>query len=146
MYKFGKRSRTNLSTCHKDLQLIFNVVIQYFDCTVICGHRSVEEQQEIYAKGRTKPGNIVTHVDGVNKKSKHNHDPSMAVDILPYPIDWERTDQMRYFAGHVMATANLLYAQGIITHKVRWGGDWKRTNLVKPNRFQDLPHFELVKP
>ena len=70
----------------------------------------------------------------------------MAVDAVPYPIDWNDTNRMRFFAGFVMGVAARLYHEGLITHKVRWGGDWDRDTDVKDNRFQDLPHFELVSP
>jgi peptidoglycan L-alanyl-D-glutamate endopeptidase CwlK len=43
MAKFSKRSKDNLATCHEDLQTLFNEVIQYTDCIVICGHRGEEE-------------------------------------------------------------------------------------------------------
>lgn len=146
MPHFSKISKARLATCHGDLHLIFKEVIRDFDCTIVCGHRSVSEQQELYAQGRTKPGKVVTHVDGVNKKSKHNSLPSMAVDAVPYPINWNDTDRMRYFAGFVMGTAARLYHEGLITHHLRWGGDWDRDTEVKDNRFMDLPHFELVSP
>ena len=38
---------------------------------VVEGVRTTKRQQEHYAKGRTKPGKIVTHADGVRKKSDH---------------------------------------------------------------------------
>jgi len=28
---------------------------------------------------------------------------------------------------------------------IRWGGDWNMDTYVKDQRFNDLPHFELVK-
>jgi len=49
-------------------------------------------------------------------------------------------------AGYVMGIAKLMYDQGLITHHLRWGGDWDRDTEVNDNRFQDFPHFELVKP
>ncbi len=51
---------------------------------------------------------------------------------------------MTYFAGFVMATAKQLKDKGLITHDMRWGGDWDRDTEVKDNVFQDYPHFELV--
>ena len=146
MPTYSKTSKARLATCHVDLQTIFKNVIFDFDNTIVCGHRTVDEQQELYAQGRTEPGSIVTHVDGINKKSKHNEWPSMAVDAVPYPIDWNDTDRMRYFAGFVMGVAARLYHEGVITHRLRWGGDWDRDTEVKDNPFQDLPHFELISP
>lgn len=64
--------------------------------------------------------------------------PSNAVDIAPYPIDWNDRERFTYLAGHVKMAAHML---GI---KVTWGGDWNNNNEVKDNNFDDLPHFELT--
>ena len=54
MYKFGKRSRGNLSTCDEKLQEVFNEVIKYVDCSILEGHRSEERQEQLYKEGKTK--------------------------------------------------------------------------------------------
>jgi len=128
--KFSQRSKDNLATCHHDLQRLFNRVIQTFDCTVIEGHRSVERQKELFDKGFSK-------IDGINKKSKHNYTPSMAVDVVPYPIDWNDTDRMYFFGGYVKGIA---HSMGI---KIRFGGDWDSDTKVNDQSFIDLPHFEI---
>lgn len=143
MNKWSKTSKDRLVTCHPELILLFNTVLPYFDCTVLEGHRSVERQKELYAQGRTTPGAIVTHVDGINKKSKHNEKPSMAIDIVPYPVNWKDTNRMYHFAGFVKATALMLQRSGLMKHEVRWGGDWDNDTEVDDQSFMDLPHFEL---
>jgi len=135
MPKFGTRSLRNLSECHIDLQVLFREVIKHFDCTVICGHRSEADQTAAYNKGNSK-------VKFPN--SKHNSLPSMAADVVPYPIDWDDTNRMRYFAGVVMGIAAMLKAQGKITHTVRAGIDWDRDTQTNDQTFIDLPHFELI--
>lgn len=135
MPKFGKRSTTNLEEAHKDLQTVFNEVIKYFDCSVIDGHRGEKEQNEAFHKGKSKLK---------YPQSKHNKEPAMAVDVVPYPINWKDVDRMRYFAGYVMGIANLLKNRGIIDHALRWGGDWDKDTEVNDNKFQDFPHFELI--
>jgi peptidoglycan L-alanyl-D-glutamate endopeptidase CwlK len=67
----------------------------------------------------------------------------MAVDVMPYPINWNDITRIYYFAGFVKAIAEVLYAQGHITHKVIWGGDWNNDMRFNDNNFDDLPHFEL---
>ena len=129
MPAFGARSRERLASCHPDLQRLFNEVVKGFDCAVIYGHRTVEEQQDLYAQGRTKPGKIVTKLDGVSKRSKHNESPSLAVDVVPYPIDWDDLDAFRDLADHTKRVARDL-GIGVV-----WGGDW--------SRFRDYPHWEL---
>ena len=128
MPRFGRRSRKNLETCHEDLQELFNEVIKFFDCTVIQGHRGKEEQNKYFDEGKSK----VKYPNG-----RHNANPSNAVDVVPYPIDWKDTDRMYYFAGFVKGIA---YKMGI---PIRWGGDWNDNTEVKDTNFKDLPHFEL---
>lgn len=129
MPSFGKSSQDKLATCDPRLQKVFNEVIKYFDCTVIEGHRGEEAQNKAFAEGKSK----LKYPQG-----KHNKIPSLAADVLPYPIDWNDTNRMRYFAGFVVGIAATM---GI---KLRWGGDWNQNTELKDNSFNDLPHFELV--
>jgi peptidoglycan L-alanyl-D-glutamate endopeptidase CwlK len=128
MPRFGKRSKKRLATCDDRLQDLFKEVIKYFDCTVIQGHRGEAEQNQAYDAGRSK----LRYPDG-----KHNADPSKAVDVAPYPIDWSDRDRFHYFGGFVLGIASQI---GL---KIRWGGDWDRDTEVKDNKFDDLPHFEI---
>jgi hypothetical protein len=137
MPKFGTVSSKNLATCDERLQKLFNEVVRHFDCTVVEGHRSVARQQALFAQGRTAPGAIVTQLDGVNKKGKHNYSPSKAVDVVPYPVNWNDHERMTYFAGFVKGIA----AQMGLT--VRWGGDWDGDTETSDENFRDLPHFEV---
>lgn len=129
MYRFSKRSQTNLHECHEDLQRLFYEVINHYDCAIIKGHRGRQEQNEAYASGRSKLK---------FPESKHNKKPSLAVDAVPYPIDWMDMDRFYYFGGFVKGIAA---AMGI---KIRWGGDWDGDNSFRDQTFHDLPHFELV--
>ena len=95
---------------------------------MLCGHRGEKEQNEAYDRGNSK----VRFPDG-----RHNAQPSNAVDVTPYPVDWEDLDRMNYFAGIVKGIA---YIKGI---PIRWGGDWNDNTDLKDNSFDDLPHFEL---
>lgn len=129
MPKFGKASLDKLATCDDRLQRVFNEVIKYFDCTVIEGHRGEAAQNKAFAEGKSK----LKYPQG-----KHNKTPSLAADVLPYPIDWNDTNRMRYFAGFVVGIAA---SMGIT---IRWGGDWNQNTELKDNSFNDLPHFELA--
>lgn len=126
MPKFGDRSKRNLASVDENLQRLFNEVVKHWDCSVICGLRTTEEQQALYAKGRTEEGKIVTYADGVRRRSKHQD--GVAVDVVPYPIAWEDVIGMREFGQFVKGVA---VGMGI---DIEWGGDWK---------FTDLPHFQL---
>lgn len=137
MPSYSETSKDRLSTCHPDLQKIFHAVVKDFDNTIIEGHRGQEKQDRMKQEGKSQ-------VSWPN--SKHNENPSMAVDAVPYPVDWEDHERMMYFAGYVIGVAVQLFGEGRISHRVRWGGDWDRDTEVKDNRFRDLAHFELYRP
>lgn len=83
--------------------------------------RSVKEQNDLYAQGRTKPGNIVTNAKG--GYSMHNY--GLAFDIAIKKngtIVWD--DQKLYAkAGEIGNSLGL-----------EWGGSWRS--------FKDYPHFQ----
>lgn len=130
MPNFGKSSQENLKQSHTDLQRLFNEVIKYYDCTVICGHRDKESQNKAVLEGKSKLK---------YPQSKHNSMPSMAVDVVPYPIDWNNLKRFYHFGGFVLGLAAQM---GI---NIRWGGDWDKDYDITDEKFIDLPHFELVK-
>lgn len=135
MPRFSQASLSKLSTCHIDLQVLFFEVIKSFDCTIIVGYRNEADQERAFSEGKTK----LHWPDG-----KHNRLPSMAVDVAPYPIDWNNSNRMYWFAGYVMGIAQKLKDEGKITHAVRFGGDWNSDKDITDNKFQDLVHFELI--
>lgn len=146
MYKFSDKSKEKLLTCHKDIQVIMNEVIKVYDFTVLEGHRTKEKQQEYYAKGLSK-------LDGVNKKSKHQSSPSMAIDIMPYaknfnPFTNRKVGEKSFYflAGLIYSVSERLYKEDKINHKIRWGGNWDGDKYFDDQSFFDLPHFELIKP
>ena len=71
MNEFSESSLSKLRTVHQDLQTVFLEVVKEFDCSVLSGIRTEDEQAALYRKGRSEPGEIVTYRDGVNKRSKH---------------------------------------------------------------------------
>ena len=128
MPHFGRTSKKRLKTCDEDLIFLFEEVVKYFDCSVLEGHRGKRLQNKYFKEGKSK----LKFPDG-----NHNKKPSKAVDVAPYPIDWDDRERMTYFAGFVKGMASAL---GI---PIRWGGDWNSDTQVKDNNFDDLPHFEL---
>ena len=126
MPNFGRISKARLATCHPDIQKLFNEVIKHFDCVIIEGNRDPARQQQLVEEGKSRTLN-----------SKHLHNPSLAVDVAPYPVNWSDTNRMRYFAGVVQGVA---LQMGI---KIRWGGDWNQDTEVSDNTFNDLVHYEL---
>src|SRR6185312_8627115 len=115
MPKFSQESFSKLSTCHQDLQVLFYEVIKYFDCTILEGYRNQEDQEAAFAHGQTK----LHYPDG-----KHNSQPSMAVDVAPYPPNFDDEKLFIWFGGYVLGIAQRLKEEGKMTHSVRWGGSW----------------------
>ena len=128
MAKFGKKSRERLATCDPRLQKVFNEVIKHIDCSVLEGHRGEERQNKLLKEYKTKVA---------YPKGRHNASPSLAVDVVPYPIDWHDRERFHLFSGFVLGMAR---GMGIT---LRWGGDWNMNFEVDDNRFDDFPHFEL---
>ncbi len=131
MPRFGKRSRERLKGVDGRLIEILEEVVKYFDITVIEGKRSQERQNQLVKEGKSKT-KFGLHVMG------------KAVDIAPYPIDWDARDDFHYLGGFVLGIANRL------GYKIRWGGDWNASSLfkgkrtTKDNTFDDLVHFEIL--
>lgn len=128
-YKFGDSSRARLETCHPLLQEICEEAIKQVDFSVICGYRTKEEQDQAIADKASK-------VEYPN--SMHNQMPSLAVDIAPYPIDWDNTTRFAHLIGIVRGIAAM---KGI---KIRTGSDWDTDGDITDHKFMDWPHFELV--
>lgn len=87
---------------------------------IVQGLRTIEEQNTLYAQGRTKPGNIVTNAKG--GQSWHNR--GVAVDIAFINPD-----------GSVDFNVSEALAKLGEEAGLEWGGRW--------TSFQDKPHFQL---
>jgi len=128
MAHFGKRSREKLDTCDDRLKMLFDRVVEKFDCSVLEGHRDQARQDMLFDMEQSK-------VKFPN--SRHNGFPSRAVDVAPYPIDWENRERFVLFAGYVLGIAREMDLP------IRWGGDWDQDWDTKETRFFDAPHFEI---
>ena len=117
-YKLGTRSLQNLSGVHPDLVAVVKLAISITeqDFTVIEGIRNINRQRELYKAGKSTTMNS-RHITG------------HAVDMVPWPVDWNDLERFE-----VMAEAMKQAAEELDIPLV-WGGDW--------NSFYDAPHFEL---
>lgn len=117
------------------------IKITNIDFGISEGFRTVKRQQECYKKG-------LSTKDGIVNKSKHNYSPSLAVDIYPYyggKAKWD-TEHLCYLAGIIHTVSKLLFEQGKITHRIRWGGNFDMDGIILIDQsFDDCPHFELIK-
>ena len=100
----------------------------------VSGVRGDKEQFELWQQGREKPGKIVTHLDGVKKRSRHQvavdgpwKGTGCAVDVCflddKCNACWD--DTMPWALLGTLAKAN-----GLV-----WGGDWPK--------LRDRPHLEM---
>ena len=89
-----------------------------FDLRITDGHRTPQEQDYIYAQGRTRPGRIVTYA----KANQSLHNFKCAIDVVDkkkgYDIDWNKLGKIGESCG------------------LEWGGRW-----TKP---VDKPHFQYT--
>lgn len=102
-----------------------NLEAQGITIIVVQGLRTIEEQDALYAKGRTTPGKIVTNARG--GQSWHNY--GCACDCAPLnpdgSIDWNASHPQ----WKAMEAAGM--AVGLVS-----GANWVR--------FVDAPHFQLT--
>lgn len=151
MPKYGKRSLANRAQAHPDLQKLCDRVVEIIDNTVVYGQRTPEVQWELFKIGRSvKPGrdgdvaddweitgDVVTYKDGYEKLSRHNYDPSLAVDLMPYPIPKDKLELHRQM-GQVVGVAKAVYYQmkkdGELDCEITFGADWIT--------FRDYPHIQ----
>src|SRR3990167_11487713 len=93
---------------------------------ISCTFRSCVAQYDLYQMGRTKPGKIVTHFDGLTRLSVHNIFPSKAIDVYIHQ------------AGKVLAIWDFDAFEPLKNladkYSLIWGGNWKK--------FADRPHLE----
>lgn len=120
MPAFSAISKERLATCAPELQTLFNDVIELRDCSILVGHRCQADQDIACAAGKSK---------APWPTSKHNSEPSQAVDVAPYPIMWGDIAGFKEFSGFVKERAAAL---GIA---IRWGGDFIS--------LKDYDHWEL---
>ena len=88
---------------------------------VISGLRTYDEQNDLYAQGRTKPGKIVTNARG----GRSNHNFGIAFDIGVFEGGQYLDESPKYKAVGVLG----------MDLGLEWGGNWKT--------IQDEPHFQL---
>ncbi|AEJ81402.1 endolysin [Erwinia phage vB_EamM-Y2] len=126
--KLGAASQARLNSVRMDLRRVCLKAFETltFDVTVIEGVRDQKRQAQLFAEGKTK---VMTS----------RHMSGNAVDMAPYPVDWNDTERFVILAHHMFAAAKEL---GIT---IRWGGNWSRIdeNQKPPSSFVDMPHFEL---
>jgi peptidoglycan L-alanyl-D-glutamate endopeptidase CwlK len=116
-YRLGSKSLGKLEGVHPDLVDVVKqaITISEQDFSVGEGLRSVARQRELVDTGKSTT---------MNSRHLTGH----AVDLFPYPVNWD----WAYFypiADAMNQAARHLHVD------LEWGGDWKS--------FPDGPHFQL---
>lgn len=102
--------------------LIEALAAQGHTVEVVQGLRTFAEQDALFAKGRTAPGQVVTKARG----GQSNHNYGLAVDLCPFVGGQPQWNDNQ---GFIRIGAEAV-KQGL-----EWGGNWKK--------FIDKPHVQL---
>lgn len=146
-FTFSNTSLARLATCHPDIQKVIRKTMEItgMDFIVLEGERTKEQAYINWGKGRTvaelaakgvpakyaqpklkKVTQVSTPLASKHVKQKDGY--AHAVDIAPYPIDWENITEFEKLIGIVKKAAAL------VNVKLAYGTDWK---------MKDYPHIEL---
>jgi peptidoglycan L-alanyl-D-glutamate endopeptidase CwlK len=119
----SRLSKVNPELASRIRAMAADLKAQGIDIRVTDSLRTVEEQNDLYAQGRTKPGNIVTNAKGGS--SYHNY--GLAVDIVPM-VNGKANYNVSADTWNKIGAAGKKYG-------LEWGGDFK--SIV------DKPHFQM---
>ena len=139
-YTLSNRSLNNLTSVHPALVKVVKRALEITeqDFVVIEGIRTQARQDELWAQGRTNPGPIVTWTKNASSHGVHADGFGYAVDIAPYPIDWNDLKKFDAISKAMFAAAEELGVQ------LRWGADWDMDGKPRERGESDSPHFELA--
>jgi peptidoglycan L-alanyl-D-glutamate endopeptidase CwlK len=125
------QSKIHFDTLNPDAKPIFEEFLRLchdkFNVQITSGSRTAEEQDELYAIGRTKTGKIITNAKG--GQSAHNY--GMAIDVVVLNRDGE-CDWRPETYGMLWTLAK---EAGLDKKGLSWAGEWKS--------FKEAVHFDL---
>lgn len=134
-----KISQDRIALLHPKVRNEVNLILNHINTTCLTGRakarvaqglRTFAEQDDLYAQGRSKSGQVVTNAKG--GQSMHNY--GLAVDIVLI-IDGKVAswDVVKDWDGDKQADWMEVVA-AFKRYGWSWGGDWRS--------FKDMPHFE----
>lgn len=155
-FVLGAKSLRNLERVHPKLAAVVKraIKISTVDFMVLEGVRSKEQCWVNYGKGRTavqcqsagvpakyaqpQASKVTWLRDPLNSKHCIQADGfGHAVDLVPYPIDW---NDLRKFDAIAAAMKQAAKECGVT---VRWGADWDNDGKPREKGETDSPHFEI---
>lgn len=150
----SKRSNDALAGVSHDLVKVVVRALELSaqDFMVLEGVRKERRQHELYGQGRTAEELRAVGVDPSlarpslkpvtwTLKSKHfvqEDGCGHAVDLVPYPLDWNTISKFDAIADAMMQAADEL---GV---KIRHGADWDMDGKRREKGESDSPHYELA--
>ena len=120
MPSLSSASRQRLDGAHPLLRELFLAVADRAAIEVLDSQRGRSAQERAFALGHSR-----AHFG----QSAHNWSPSIALDVVPAPLDWTDLKRFRALAALVKEEAKARHIP------LAWGGDW--------SRLKDMPHYEL---
>lgn len=150
-YKLSQRSLDRLKGVDERLVKVVKRAIELspIDFMVLEGVRTKEQCMVNYGKGRTvaqcsakgvpaKYANpSAAKVTWLNNPFASKHCDGKAVDLVPYPVDWQDLKKFDAIAKAMFAAAKELDI------KIRWGADWDGDGKPRERGESDSPHFEI---
>lgn len=151
MFKLGKTSLERLTGVDERLVKVVKRAIQIskVDFSVLEGRRTIEQCYINYGKGRTAAQCVAKKVPAkyanpsaakvtwLNNPLGSKHVIGKAVDLVPYPLDWNDLAKFDAIAKAMFAAAKEL---GVT---IRWGADWDADGKPRERGEYDSPHFEF---
>ena len=150
-YNLSQRSLDKLVGVDEHLQRVVKRAIQISkqDFMVLEGIRTREQCMINYGKGRTVAQCVAKGVPAqyanpraakvtwLNNPFASKHVTGKAVDLVPYPVDWNDLKKFDAIAKAMLQAAKELNVP------VRWGADWDADGKPRERGESDSPHFEI---
>ena len=150
-YNLSQRSLDKLVGVDERLQRVVKRAIQLSkqDFMVLEGVRTRQQCMINYGKGRTIAQCVAKGVPAqyanpkaakvtwLNNPFASKHVEGKAVDLVPYPVDWNDLKKFDAIAKAMLQAAKELNVP------VRWGANWDADGKPRERGESDSPHFEI---
>lgn len=117
-------SQQRLDGAHPLLRKLFAACAANPACppfAILDSQRGRQAQEKAFALGHSR-----AHFG----QSAHNWSPAVALDVVPYPIDWNNLARFNALSAFVLGQAAKMNIP------ITWGGSW--------TKLRDYPHYELA--
>lgn len=150
-FNLSQKSLDKMNGVDERLQRVVKRAIQLTkqDFMVLEGVRTREQCMINYGKGRTAAQCVAKGVPAqyanpnaakvtwLNDPFASKHVSGKAVDLVPYPVDW---NDLKKFDAIAQA---MLQAAKELNIPIRWGADWDNDGKPREKGESDSPHFEI---